>query len=111
MILLYQVHGAASRVPPDATAFGLRDALWNLDVIGQWVDAAEADRHVRWVRECWAALEPHATGGVYVNHLGADEPERVRAAYGQNYARLAAVKRQYDPTNVFRLNQNIQPAR
>jgi FAD/FMN-containing dehydrogenase len=109
MILLYQVHGAASRVPPEATAFGLRDALWNLDVIGQWVDAAEAAQHIRWVRECWAALEPHATGGVYVNHLGADEPERVRAAYGRNYARLVEVKRHYDPTNFFRLNQNIKP--
>lgn len=110
MILLYQVHGAASRVPPEATAFGLRDALWNLDVIGQWVDADEADRHIRWVRECWAALEPHATGGVYVNHLGADEPERVRAAYGKNYARLVEVKQRYDPTNFFRLNQNVKPA-
>jgi FAD/FMN-containing dehydrogenase len=109
MILLYQVNGAASRVPPEATAFGLRDALWNLDVIGQWVDAAEADQHIRWVRECWAALEPYASGGVYVNHLGADEPERVRAAYGKNYARLVEVKQHYDPTNFFRLNQNIKP--
>jgi FAD/FMN-containing dehydrogenase len=109
MILLYQVQGAASRVPPEATAFGLRDSLWNLDVIGQWVDAADADQHIRWVRECWAALEPHATGGVYVNHLGADEPERVRAAYGKNYARLVEVKQQYDPANFFRLNQNIKP--
>jgi hypothetical protein len=109
MILLYLVHGVASRVAPEATAFGLRDTLWNLDVIGQWVEAADADRHIKWTRECWGALEPHATGGVYVNHLGADEPERVRAAYGQNYARLVAVKQKYDPTNVFRLNQNIRP--
>ena len=98
MILLYQVHGAASRVPAEATAFGLRDALWNLDVIGQWVDSGGTRQHIRWVRECWAALEPHSTGGVYVNHLGADEPERVRAAYGKNYARLVEVKQQYDPS-------------
>jgi len=109
MILLYQVHGAASRVHPEATAFGLRDALWNLDVIGQWVDDARAEQHIRWVRECWGALEPHSSGGVYVNHLGADEPERVRAAYGKNYARLVEVKQKYDPTNFFRLNQNIKP--
>jgi FAD/FMN-containing dehydrogenase len=109
MILLYLVHGAPSRVTPQATAFGLRDDLWNLDVIGQWLDPAEADQHVKWVRECWGALEPYATGGVYVNHLGADEPERVRAAYGNNYDRLVQVKQTYDPTNFFRQNQNIRP--
>jgi FAD/FMN-containing dehydrogenase len=109
MILLYLVHGAASRVPSEATAFGLRDALWNLDVIGQWTDPADTDQHIPWVRECWRALDAHAMGGVYVNHLGADEPERVRDAYGQNYARLVQVKQQYDPRNVFRFNQNIRP--
>ena len=80
MILLYLVHGAASRVSPQATAFGLRGDLWNLDVIGQWIDPAESDPHSQWVRDCWGALEHYATGGVYVNHVGADEPERVRAA-------------------------------
>ena len=109
VVLLYLMHGAASRVPAEATAFGLRDTLWNLDVIGQWTEAASAEQHIRWVRDCWGALEPHATGGVYVNHLGADEPERVRAAYGKNYARLVQAKQQYDPTNFFRLNQNIRP--
>lgn len=109
MILLYLVHGAASRVSPQATAFGLRDDLWNLDVIGQWLDPAETDQHTQWVRACWGALEPYATGGVYVNHLGADEPERVRAAYGNNYDRLVQVKQTYDPTNFFRMNQNIRP--
>ena len=109
MILLYMVHGAACRVPAEATAFGLRDALWNLDVIGQWTESAEGEQHIAWVRECWGALEPYDSGGVYVNHLGADEPERVRAAYGHNYERLVAVKQQYDPMNVFRQNQNIRP--
>jgi FAD/FMN-containing dehydrogenase len=103
------VHGAASRVPSEATAFGLREALWNLDVIGQWTDPADTAQHIPWVRECWKALDAHAMGGVYVNHLGADEPERVRDAYGQNYARLVQVKQQYDPRNVFRFNQNIRP--
>jgi FAD/FMN-containing dehydrogenase len=109
LILFYLVHGAASRVPAEATAFGLRDTLWNLDVIGQWTDPADAARHVAWVRECWKALDAHAMGGVYVNHLGADEPERVRDAYGHNYARLVQVKQQYDPSNVFRFNPNIRP--
>ena len=76
----------------EATAFGLREALWNLDVIGQWTESADAVQHIPWVRECWQALDAHAMGGVYVNHLGADEPERVRDAYGQNYARLDQVK-------------------
>ncbi len=109
MILLYLVHGAATRVPADATAFGLREALWNLDVIGQWTEPADANQHIPWVRECWKALDAHSTGGVYVNHLGSDEPERVRDAFGQNYARLVQVKQQYDPANVFRFNQNIRP--
>ena len=109
MILLYLVHGAAIRVPSDATAFGLRKALWNLDVIGQGTDPAEADQHIPWVRECWKALDAHAMGGVYVNDLGADEPERVQDAYGQNYARLVQVKQKYDPRNVFQFNQNIRP--
>ena len=109
MILLYLVNGAATRVPAEETAFGLRDALWNLDVIGQWTDPADAARHVPWVRECWKALDAHSTGGVYVNHLGGDEPERVRDAFGQNYARLVEVKQKYDPENMFRFNQNIRP--
>jgi hypothetical protein len=109
LLLLYLVHGAASRVPPEATAFGLRDELWNLDVIGQWPTPGQGDPHIKWVRECWNALEAFSTGSVYVNHLGADEPERVRAAFGNNYARLVQVKQKYDPTNFFRLNQNIKP--
>jgi hypothetical protein len=109
MLLLYLVHGAASRVPAEATAFGLRDDLWNLDVIGQWTTPAERDTHITWVRECFNTLDPFSTGGVYVNHLGTDEPERVRAAYGNNYERLVRVKQQYDPHNFFRLNQNIKP--
>jgi FAD/FMN-containing dehydrogenase len=109
MILLYMVHGVASRMPAKSTAFGLRDRLWNLDVIGQWTEPTEGEQHIKWVRECWGALEPYDSGGVYVNHLAGDEPERVRAAYGHNYDRLVAVKQQYDPMNVFRQNQNIRP--
>jgi Berberine and berberine like len=109
MVLFFRFHGAASRVRPDETAFGLRDDQWDYDIIAQWRDPAEADHHMRWTRELWAAVEPFATGGVYVNHLGADEGDRVKASYGRNYARLVALKHAYDPTNVFRLNQNIRP--
>ena len=106
----FYVHGAAARVDPATTAFGLRGAQWDFDIISQWTDPSHADEQVRWTRSFWAAAEPYATGGVYVNHIAGDEPDRVHAAFGQNYERLLAVKRQYDPSNLFRLNHNINPA-
>jgi len=106
---LFYVHGAASRVDPDATAFGLRGAQWDFDIISQWTDPAEAEQQVRWTREFWSEAEPFATGGVYVNHIAGDEPDRVHAAFGRNYQRLVAVKNAYDPGNLFRLNHNIKP--
>jgi FAD/FMN-containing dehydrogenase len=109
MVGFFHVHGAASRVHPDETAFGLRDDQWDYDIISQWQDPGEADRHIRWTREFWTAVEPFATGEVYVNHLDAEEGTRIRAAYGKNYDRLVALKNKYDPTNLFRLNQNIKP--
>ena len=107
---LFYVHGAASRIDPSATAFGLRGAQWDFDIISQWTDPGEADEQVRWTRDFWAAAEPFAGGGVYVNHIAADEPERVHAAFGPNYERLVSVKDRYDPTNLFRLNHNIKPS-
>ena len=102
-------HGAFSRVDSDATAFGFRGDVWNFDAISQWLDPAEAEQHVRWTRECWGAVEPFAMAGGYVNHLAADDGERVRASYGDNYERLVDLKNKYDPANLFRLNQNIRP--
>ena len=106
---LFYVHGAAARVDPTATAFGLRGAQWDFDIISQWTDPSLADEQVRWTRGFWSEAEPFATGGVYVIHIAADEPGRVHAAFGVNYDRLLAVKRQYDPSNLFRLNHNITP--
>jgi FAD/FMN-containing dehydrogenase len=105
---MFYVHGAAARVDPSATAFGLRGAQWDFDIISQWTDPALADEQVRWTRSFWAEVEPYATG-VYVNHIAADEPGRVHAAFGKNYERLVSVKNTYDPTNLFRLNHNIPP--
>jgi FAD binding domain/Berberine and berberine like len=105
---LFNVHGAASRVDPTATALGLRGLRWDLSIISQWADPAEADRQVRWTRGCWADAEPFASG-VYVNHIAEDEPGRVHNAFGPNYARLATVKQHYDPGNLFRVNHNIKP--
>ena len=109
MVGFFHVHGAATRVKPDDTAFGLRDDQWDYDIISQWQDPVDADRHIRWTREFWTAVEPFATGEVYVNHLDAEEGTRIRAAYSDNYERLVALKNTYDPTNLFRLNQNITP--
>jgi FAD/FMN-containing dehydrogenase len=104
----FYVHGAAGRVDPQATAFGLRGNQWDFDIISQWTNPAEAVVHVQWTREFWKEVEPHASG-VYVNHIAEDEPGRVTAAYGPNYERLVSVKTQYDPNNFFRLNHNIRP--
>jgi FAD/FMN-containing dehydrogenase len=108
-VLFFHLHGAAARVDRDATAFGLRDDQWDYDVISQWTDPAESARHIQWTRDFWNAVEPFASGQVYVNHLDAEEGTRIRAAYGPSYERLVALKNKYDPTNLFRLNQNIKP--
>jgi FAD/FMN-containing dehydrogenase len=110
VVALFYVHGAPARVDPAATAFGLRGAQWDFSIISQWTDPSLADEQVRWTRSFWSEVEPFATGGVYVNHIAGDEPGRVHAAFGANYDRLLAVKRQYDPNNLFRLNHNIDPA-
>lgn len=108
-----QLGTAANRLPSDATAFAHRAALYNLILITNWTEAADTARNVQWTRDLWAALKPYATGGVYVNNIGqaADgDGELIRAAYGANYQRLAAIKHRYDPRNLFRHNQNIAPA-
>jgi FAD/FMN-containing dehydrogenase len=80
-------------------------------VVGMWSDPAVTDAGIAWVREFQAALQAFSTGGVYVNYLGEEGEDRVKAAYEpETYARLAALKAKYDPTNFFRLNQNIKPA-
>jgi FAD/FMN-containing dehydrogenase len=109
MVGFFHCHGAATRVDKDATAFGLRDDQWDYDVISQWNDPAEAAGHIQWTREFWNAVEPFASGEVYVNHLDAEEAARITGAYSRNYDRLVALKNQYDPTNLFRMNQNIKP--
>ena len=112
LMLFIPVNGAASRVSADATAFPHRDAsLVGIGVYALWDDPAAADENVAWTRETWSALQPFASGGVYVNDLSEDEgDDRVRLAYGSNYDRLARIKATYDPDNVFRLNANVKPA-
>jgi hypothetical protein len=101
--------GAASRVDEAATAFPHRQAQYDLIIAAQWANPMESDQHIQWVRETSEAAQPFASGRVYVNALGVEGEERVREAYGANYDRLVALKNTYDPTNLFRLNQNIKP--
>lgn len=102
--------GAVSRVAPDATAFSHREANFNILFVAQWREAAEDALHVQWARDCWAAVNPWASGALYMNALSEGESaQAVRQAYGANYPRLAALKAQLDPKNLFRMNQNIMP--
>ncbi len=109
-ILLYHLGGAVARVGENETAFAQRNAPYLLNIAARWTDPAESDLHVAWARELHAAMTPFATGGVYVNFLGEEGHDRVRAAYGERtYRRLVELKNSYDPTNFFRVNQNIPP--
>jgi Berberine and berberine like len=109
-IQLYHFGGAVARVGRNATAFARRDAPYLLNIAARWQDPAETDLNVGWARELHEAMTPFATGGVYVNFLGEEGQDRVRAAYGEHtYARLMDLKGRYDPTNLFRVNQNIPP--
>ena len=103
------IAGAANRVPANATAYGHRDARFVLNVHGRWDEAAQDETGIAWARAFFKASAPYASAGAYVNFMTEDEGDRVVAAYGANYARLAQIKRLYDPNNVFHLNQNIKP--
>ncbi|MGE3917392.1 MAG: FAD-binding oxidoreductase [Hyphomicrobiaceae bacterium] len=110
-LLLFYLHGAITRVPAEATAFGARKAQWDFDAIGQWKDGGESEQHIAWVRQLWSGVEPHLQGNAYINHISADDrPEKIRASYGANHARLRTIKAKYDSANLFRVNSNISPA-
>jgi FAD binding domain/Berberine and berberine like len=113
-IIEHQLGGEVKRVDRDSTAFGQRDAEYSFMSLGVCAEKAGAEKCVQWAREFWDAMQPWSTGGVYVNYLGREADEgagRIEAAYGrEKYARLAALKNKYDPTNLFRLNQNIKPS-
>lgn len=108
---LYPIDGAVRRVPKDATAWSARDATWSMVIAGIGADPSQADALKTWGRNYWKAVHPHNLDGAYVNFMMDDEADgRIQASYGENYGRLAAVKEIYDPTNLFRVNQNIVPA-
>jgi FAD/FMN-containing dehydrogenase len=103
------IGGAANRVAPDATAYRHRDAKFVMNVHGRWDAQTDDARCIDWARRFFDAAAPFASAGAYVNFMTEEETGRVAAAYGANYPRLASIKRQYDPENVFHMNQNIKP--
>lgn len=109
-IFIAQVGGATNRVPADATAYRHRDAEFIMNVHGRWEDPNADERRIAWCRGLFDAATPYATGGVYVNFMAEGEAQRVKAAYGDSYEKLVELKRKYDPSNMFRLNQNIKPS-
>lgn len=108
-IAIEHLGGAVGRVGARDTAFSHRQAQHTALILRAWRDAAASERNIAWARQCYGVLEPFLEEGVYVNYLGDEGDVRTRAAYGVNYERLVAVKSEYDPTNFFRLNQNIPP--
>lgn len=108
-IAIEHLGGAISRVGPQDTAFNHRDVQHSLLVLRMWPDPADSEANIDWGRRCYRTAEPFLKSGGYVNYLGDEGEARIRAAYGANYDRLAAIKNKYDPTNFFHLNQNIKP--
>ncbi|MBV9601376.1 MAG: FAD-binding oxidoreductase [Chloroflexi bacterium] len=105
-----QLGNFTNRVAPGATAFSHRDARYDFLMLSGWEDPLQADQNIAWTREVYAAMRPSLHAGMYVNAVGAESVSEVRAAYrADTYGRLVALKRKYDPTNLFRLNANIDP--
>jgi FAD/FMN-containing dehydrogenase len=106
---LYPIDGACHRVGAKDTAFGHREANFSMVVVSAWEDPSDDEANTKWVRDYSDAIAPHSEPGGYINFMAADDDNRVAANYGDNYDRLVDIKRKYDPGNLFRVNQNIQP--
>jgi FAD/FMN-containing dehydrogenase len=111
MILLFELKGEIQRRARDESAFAHRDANFELSIIANWTEATEDEANIEWARDTWRAVQPFVKSSVYVNHLMGDESaDRILSAYGrEKMDRLRQVKRKFDPTNFFRMNQNIVP--
>jgi FAD/FMN-containing dehydrogenase len=111
LFVLQHVGGAIARVQKFATSYVHRDALYDCFPISIWDNPEQDAAHIKWARDAWSVMRRFSTGGVYANNLGDEGDDRVEAAYGENYQKLVALKNKYDPSNLFRSNQNIPPAR
>ena len=94
---IYPINGACHRVKPDATAFAYRDAQFATVIAGMWPEPADNAKNIRWVKDYYAALQPHSMAGGYVNFMADDDQGRVHDNYKGNYDRLAQIKKKYDP--------------
>jgi FAD/FMN-containing dehydrogenase len=109
-IQIHHLEGAIRQQPPGGSAFSHRDPRFVLNIVGNRTDTEPSEPHIRWARDTWDAIRAHSIGDPYLNFLGDEGAERVRAAYGdETFTRLVALKNRFDPSNVFRLNQNIPP--
>ena len=106
---LYPINGATHRVGRNDTAWSFREANFTQVIVGVDPDPANNERMIRWSKDYWTKLHPYSAGGAYVNMIMDEGTDRVRAAYRDNYPRLAQIKARYDPGNLFRVNQNIKP--
>lgn len=108
-IFIGTIGGQTARVAPEAMAYSSRDANYVMNVHGRWESASEDARCIAWAREFFTESQPFASSGAYINFLTQDETDRISFAYGTTYDRLVELKKKYDPTNFFRMNQNIKP--
>ena len=109
-LLIESYGGAGGRKTSDENAFAQRNSYYSIGFMPQWTDPREDDAQIAWAKVSWEAIQPYATGGYLLNYLAEEGQEVVQAAFGSNYPRLRELKRVYDPTNFFSVNQNIQPA-
>lgn len=108
---MYPINGAARRVGNNETAWSYRESTWAEVIVGVDPDPKNKNRIIEWARQYWEALHPYSAGGAYVNFMMEEGDDRIRATYRENYERLAEIKAKYDPTNFFRVNQNIKPGK
>ncbi len=108
-VFIGHLGGAMSRIPRDATAFPQRDTHFVMNVHTRWREASEDETCIRWARDLFDRMAPHAAGTAYINFMPEDDGDRIETAYGANFKRLKEIKARYDPANVFRVNQNIRP--
>lgn len=111
LIFIQHKSGLANHGPADRTAFGHREDPYSLVLLSCWTNPAESGTHVEWTRQLAKEIEPFAAGGEYLNDVGLESEEGIeliKASFGANYQRLVALKKKYDPTNLFRHNQNIR---
>lgn len=112
-VVTFQMGGAINAVGPEETAYSERTANWMVSIDGNWTEAMDDETVVNWVRDAWGAVHAHGTGTTYLNFTGVSDESAtigVESAFGANLARLAKLKAEYDPTNLFRMNNNIVPA-